>query len=103
MFSEGGHIGTDAGGPLTVGFKTESRADETQSKMSKADMRRIARKKREEQWVAYLATKPSDDEECQVDVEAIQEAERTMGDFKLKMDSNYIVPEVSSESVFQRI
>lgn len=62
-------------------------------KLTKADLRRIARRKREAEWEAFNATKPDKDKENPDDVDAIREAEANMGDFKLKSDPNYVVPE----------
>ena len=62
-------------------------------KLSKADLRRIARQKREAEWEVFNATKPDKDSENPVDVAAIREAEANMGDFKLKSDPDYVVPE----------
>lgn len=62
-------------------------------KLSKADLRRIARQKREAEWDAFNATKPDRDYENPADVALITEAENNMGDFKLKSDPEYVVPE----------
>ncbi len=63
------------------------------TKMSKADLRRLARKQREAAWAAFNATRPDEKYEDPADVAAIDEAERNMGDFKLKSDPTYVVPE----------
>ncbi|GMH39549.1 hypothetical protein BSKO_07447 [Bryopsis sp. KO-2023] len=76
----------------TVGFMTDSFDIESNSKFTKADLRRIARKKREEHWGAYNSMRPSEDQENPADLAAIREAEMTMGDFKLKTDPAYVVP-----------
>lgn len=68
--------------------------DSDTSRMTKADLRRLARKKREAEWASFTATKPDDKYENPADVAAIEEAERNMGDFKLKSDPNYVIPEV---------
>ena len=57
--------------------------------------RRLARKRREAELVAFSATRPDDTFESPADLQAIREAERTMGDFKLKSDPEYIPPEAS--------
>ena len=62
-------------------------------KLTKADLRRIARRKREAEWEIFNATKPDKDRENPADVAAIKDAEDNMGDFKLKSDPNYVVPE----------
>ena len=56
--------------------------------------RRLARKKREAELVAFSATRPDDSFESPVDLQAIRQAEQNMGDFKLKSDPEYIPPEV---------
>lgn len=56
--------------------------------------RRLARKKRDAELVAFSATRPDDSFESPADLQAIREAEQNMGDFKLKSDPEYIPPEV---------
>jgi hypothetical protein len=57
-------------------------------------MTREARKRRDAQWVAFVATRPDDKYENQDDLTAIQAAEDSMGDYKLKLDLTYVPPEV---------
>lgn len=78
-----------------MGFKAISIADDASGKLSKTEMRRIARKKREEAWEAYNAMKPNESEDNPHDVAEIQKAELSLGDFKLKSDPKYIAPDVS--------
>lgn len=59
-----------------------------------ATCRRLARKKREAELVAFSATRPDDSFESPADLQAIRQAEQNMGDFKLKSDPEYIPPEV---------
>ena len=59
--------------------------------------RRLARKKREAELVAFSATRPDDSFESPADLQAIREAEQNMGDFKLKSDPEYVPPEVSTK------
>jgi hypothetical protein len=68
--------------------------DKPSKTATKADLRREARKKREAEWEAFLATKPDNSYENPEDVEAIREAQENMGDYKLKSDLNYVPPEV---------
>ena len=56
--------------------------------------RRLGRKRREAELVAFSATRPDDAFESPADLQAIKEAEHNMGDFKLKSDPEYIPPEV---------
>ncbi len=58
--------------------------------------RRLARKRREAELVAFSATKPDDSFESPADLQAIRQAEQNMGDFKLKSDPEYIPPEVQA-------
>ena len=62
---------------------------------SSSSHRRLARKRREAELVAFDATKPDDSFESAADLQAIRDAERNMGDFKLKSDPEYIPPEVA--------
>lgn len=82
----------------SVGFKTGIE-DQDLGPLSKTELRRIARKQREEAWEAYNTMKPNDDEDNPQDVEAIREAQRTMGDFKLKTDPDYVAPEVKADQL----
>ena len=61
--------------------------------LSKQDMRRLQRKRREEEWRAFNETRPDESYENPDDVAAIEHARAHMGDFKLKSDPDYIVPE----------
>eukprot|EP00798_Chlamydomonas_sp_ICE-L_P007462 gene7462-603_t len=82
----------EAGGIASTGGGTGVHTADT-SKMTKADLRRQARKKRESDWAGFNATKPDDKYENPTDVAEIEEAERNMGDFKLKSDPKYVIPE----------
>jgi hypothetical protein len=46
-----------------------------------------------EQWKELIVSKPSSNSEDARDVAAIRYAETHMGDYKLKTDKSYIVPE----------
>lgn len=83
-----GGDGTSSAGPDGTGSTANGRA------MNKADLRRAARKQREAEWTAFNATKPDEQYENPSDVAAIEDAERTVGDFKLKSDPDYVIPEV---------
>jgi hypothetical protein len=74
-----------------AGSVAASTAD--QSKLSKSDQRRLERKRREQEWEAFEATKPDDRYENPADLAAIEEAKKTVGDFKLKSDPSYVLPE----------
>lgn len=62
--------------------------------MCKGDQRRAARAAREAQWAAFMATKPDEQYEAPADVAALAEAAATIGDYKLKSDPDYVLPEV---------
>ncbi|KAI9183945.1 hypothetical protein H9P43_002997 [Blastocladiella emersonii ATCC 22665] len=55
--------------------------------------RRRVKAERQEQWKQLMAAKPSPTSEDPRDSAAIRYAETHMGDYKLKRDKNYIVPE----------
>ena len=57
--------------------------------------RRLARKRREAELVAFSATRPDNSFESPADVQAIRQAQQNIGDFKLKSDPEYIPPEVA--------
>eukprot|EP00899_Mesostigma_viride_P010867 jgi/Mesvir1/19782/Mv13079-RA.2 len=61
--------------------------------LTKQDLRRMQRKKREAEWEAFNKTRPDKNYEDPADAAAIEEAKNNMGDFKLKTDPDYIVPE----------
>src|SRR4029078_459843 len=61
--------------------------------MSEAELRKQARQERAVQLARLKAAKPDKNTDDPADVAAVQWAERNMGDYKLKSDPNYIVPE----------
>ena len=61
--------------------------------LSKHQMRQRERARRAAEWEAFNKTKPDDDYENPDDVAAIRDAERNMGDFKLKSDPNFVPPD----------
>eukprot|EP01028_Stygiella_incarcerata_P009241 TRINITY_DN4347_c0_g1_i1.p1 TRINITY_DN4347_c0_g1~~TRINITY_DN4347_c0_g1_i1.p1 ORF type:complete len:1758 (+),score=598.58 TRINITY_DN4347_c0_g1_i1:248-5521(+) len=67
--------------------------DEEDLDVSKAEIRQHNRKKRIERLRRQEAKRPEDDYENPKDVAAIAWAERHMGDYKLKLGSDYVVPE----------
>ena len=62
--------------------------------------RRLARKRREAELVAFSATRPDDSFESPADLQAIRQAKQNIGDFKLKSDPEYIPPEVCIQCPF---
>ena len=61
--------------------------------ISKHELRQQARAKRKEEWEAFLSTKPDDNYVNPVDAEAIVDATRNMGDYKLKSEKGYVPDE----------
>ena len=47
---------------------------------------------REEEWRRFNATKPDETYENPEDVAAIETARKTLGDYKLKSDENFVAP-----------
>ena len=69
-------------------------ADAAEAKqLGKVEQRRLLRRRRQQEWESFNATRPDESLENPEDVRLIDEARATMGDFKLKSDPNYIVPE----------
>ena len=62
-------------------------------KLSKMQERLLRRQARAKEWAEFNSKKPDDKYEDPVDVQAIQYAEANMGDFSLKTDNDYVVPE----------
>jgi hypothetical protein len=61
--------------------------------LSKHELRQQARAKRKAEWEAFLSTKPDDNYVNPVDAEAIIDATRNMGDYKLKSEKSYVPDE----------
>lgn len=61
--------------------------------VSEAELRKKARAERKKQLEKLKASKPDKNVDDPMDVAAVQYAERNMGDYKLKSDPNYVVPE----------
>ena len=62
-------------------------------KVSKAQDRLLKRAARAKQWAEFNARKPDNKYEDPADVAAIAWADSHMGDFSLKSDDSYVVPE----------
>lgn len=67
--------------------------------MSKANLRRAARKERDARWAALRASKPDDAFEAPEDVEALRVAAATIGDLKLRSAPDYIPDKVRAGGV----
>eukprot|EP00002_Diphylleia_rotans_P014287 TRINITY_DN2784_c0_g1_i6.p1 TRINITY_DN2784_c0_g1~~TRINITY_DN2784_c0_g1_i6.p1 ORF type:complete len:1834 (-),score=489.32 TRINITY_DN2784_c0_g1_i6:186-5687(-) len=76
----------------SAGEMAEASAVDT-TNMSKADVRKAQRAARAKVWDELMAKKPDEKYEDPDDVAAIAYAEKHMGDYKLKTDDDYIVPE----------
>jgi hypothetical protein len=61
--------------------------------LPKHEQQKMSRAKRQEEWDAFMKTKPDDNYMNPDDVAAIKEAERNMGDFKLKSDKDFLPSE----------
>lgn len=68
-------------------------AQGTSRAVSKGEQRRVVKKAREAEWAAFNATRPDDSNDNPVDIAAIRDAEESIGDFKLKSDPNFVLPE----------
>ncbi len=88
-FKEGEEEATDA----KDGEGAEQASFKENEKISKMQERLLRRQARAKEWAEFNATKPDDKYEDPVDVAAIQYAETHMGDFSLKSDEDYVVPE----------
>lgn len=67
--------------------------EKSKSTLSKHEQRKAVRAKRQEEWNAFLSTKPDDSYMNPDDIAAIKDAEQNMGDFKLKSDKDFIPSE----------
>ncbi|KAJ1511739.1 Cilia- and flagella-associated protein 44 [Coelomomyces lativittatus] len=61
--------------------------------LTRQEERRRIKIERQEAWKQLMSSKPSPHSEDPQDTAAIRLAETNMGDYKLKMDKNYVVPE----------
>lgn len=65
-------------------------------------MRLAARAKRKAEWEEFLKTKPDDDYVNPDDAQAITNATRNMGDYKLKSEKDYVPDESKRMSPGQK-
>eukprot|EP00981_Chlorochromonas_danica_P000742 scaffold167_cov168-Ochromonas_danica.AAC.9 len=70
---------------------------------STAVIRRKLRKERKEELSKHSAEKPNENDDDIRDIEAIQLAERTVGDYKLKCADDYEVPEDQRINVIKKV
>ena len=71
----------------------EGATGKSSEKVSKMQERLLRRQARAKEWAEFNSRKPDDKYEDPADVAAIQYAEAHMGDFSLKTDTDYVVPE----------
>mmetsp|Transcript_56075 Transcript_56075/g.128731 ORF Transcript_56075/g.128731 Transcript_56075/m.128731 type:complete len:1947 (-) Transcript_56075:224-6064(-) len=106
MSASGPRQGRTAGSPMnrtSVGIKEQTGAvahtmqgageSGQLTSAQQRELRRQLRQERKERMQVLEKDKPSDGHEAQEDVTAIQVAEQTLGDYKLKSSKNYQVPE----------
>ena len=67
--------------------------DQAETNESASERRKRDRQLRRERKKELMRVKPAEDADDPRDVEAIRYAKSNMGDYKLKSDPNYIVPE----------
>lgn len=68
--------------------------DSNQSAASRAELWRQAKRQRAAEWAAFNASRPDDTYDAPEDIAALQHAAATIGDFKLKSDPGFMLPEV---------
>ncbi|XP_048348373.1 cilia- and flagella-associated protein 44 [Sphaerodactylus townsendi] len=71
----------------------ENRMEKLRKTIEKADKAKAKIQQRKKEWDDLYKSRPSDDYEDPMDVQNIKEAQENMGDFKLKMATNYKIPE----------
>ncbi|WIA29897.1 hypothetical protein OEZ86_012366 [Tetradesmus obliquus] len=63
------------------------------SMQSRAELWRQSKKARAAEWAAFNASRPDETYEAPADLAALAEAAATIGDYKLKSDAGYVLPE----------
>ncbi|KAL1522827.1 hypothetical protein AB1Y20_017796 [Prymnesium parvum] len=91
---QGGDLGGgDEGEEGDDDIKMDDGTKGKEEKLNKAQERLLKRQARAKEWADFNAQKPDDKYEDPADVAAIAWAETHMGDFSLKTDDDYVVPE----------
>jgi WD40 repeat protein len=85
--------GVGEGFSTKKGATLSKAAGKKKSVKNEAEARKKARVERKKQLDKLKATKPDKSVDDPMDVAAVQYAERNMGDYKLKSDPKYVVPE----------
>jgi predicted RNA-binding Zn ribbon-like protein len=63
---------------------------------NRSELWRQAKRKRAAEWAAFNASRPDDTFDAPEDVAALQHAAATVGDFKLKSNPGFTLPDVST-------
>lgn len=64
------------------------------SVMSRAELWRQSKKARAAEWAAFNASRPDESYEAPADIAVLADAAATIGDYKLKSEDGYVLPEV---------
>jgi hypothetical protein len=89
------HIFPAAGG--TDASKLGLAGVDASSMQSRAELWRQSKKARAAEWAAFNASRPDESFEAPADLAALAEAAATIGDYKLKSDAGYVLPEVGGQ------
>jgi len=73
-------------------YESSQSAEKTKAKGTSAAERKVLRLERKERIAEHLSKKPNEEEDDIRDIEAIQLAEATLGDYKLKASDDYRIP-----------
>ena len=92
-------LGHPAPATTAVSFRKGPDASKTGSggaaaSPSRAELWRQAKRRRAAEWAAFNAARPDDTYDAPEDVAALAHAAATVGDFKLKGDPGFMLPEV---------
>jgi hypothetical protein len=74
-------------------FAVQKRAGAKNKKATKHELRQLARARRKAEWEAFMATKRDNNYVSPDDAQAIIDATRNMGDYKLKSEKDYVPDE----------
>lgn len=67
------------------------------------DEKKLKRLRRKKEWEDLLSSRLPDNYENPEDLSHIKHAQDTLGDFKLKSDKNYVVPENQRMNVYKAV
>jgi len=80
--------------PFIANDASKGGSSSTAAASSRAELWRQAKRQRAAEWAAFNAARPDDTYDAPEDVAALQHAADTIGDFKLKSDPGFMLPEV---------